>query len=220
MATHRPKKIRILLVDDHPIVREGLKSSLNSRKTMEVVGEASNGAEAIRLAKDLKPDIILLDINMPLMNGLDASKRLRRETPHSKIIVLTMHDNKEYILRISQLGARGYVLKDSSPAELFRAIEIVLNGELFFTPKASQLILSAFVKRKRKKSMSSELTYRQEEILKLIAEGLTTSDIAEKLGLSSRTVQTHRERIISKLGIDNIAGLIRFALRKGIIDLE
>lgn len=220
MATQRPKKIRILLVDDHPIVREGLKSSLNSRKTMEVVGEASNGAEAIRLAKDLKPDIILLDINMPLMNGLDASKRLRREAPHSKIIALTMHDNKEYILRISQLGARGYVLKDSSPAELFRAIEIVLNGELFFTPKASQLILSAFVKRKRKKSMSSELTYRQEEILKLIAEGFTTSDIAEKLGLSSRTVQSHRERIISKLGIDNIAGLIRFALRKGIIDLE
>lgn len=220
MAARRPKKIRILLVDDHPIVREGLKSSLNARKTMEVVGEAANGAEAIRLAKDLKPDIILLDINMPLMNGLDATRRLRRETPQSKIIALTMYDNKEYILRISELGARGYVLKDSSPAELFRAIEIVLNGELFFTPKASQLILNAFVRRKRKKSLSGELTHRQEQILKLIAEGSTTAEIAEQLCLSDRTVQTHRERIISKLGIDTIAGLIRFALRKGIIDLE
>ena len=220
MATQRPKKIRILLVDDHPIVREGLKSSLNSQKNMEVVGEASNGAEAIRLANDLKPDIILLDINMPLMNGLDASRRLRREVPHSKIIALTMHDNKEYILKISQLGARGYVLKDSSPAELFRAIEIVLKGELFFTPKASQLILSAFAKHKKKRSKSHELTYREEEVLKLVADGLTTPEIAEKLCLSMRTVHTHRERIISKLGIDNIAGLIRFALRKGIIDLE
>ncbi len=140
------KKIRLLLVDDHPIVREGIKSALSTKKNISIVGEAATGEEAIVKAKKLCPDVILMDINMPGMSGLEAARRLRKTVPDSKILALTMHENREYVLEMSQLGARGYVYKDSSPSELVRAIEAVHGGEFFFSPRASQQLLKAFLK--------------------------------------------------------------------------
>jgi two-component system nitrate/nitrite response regulator NarL len=216
------KKIRLLLVDDHPIVREGIKSALSTKGNITIVGEAATGEEAMIKAKKLSPDVILMDINMPGMSGLEASRRLRSSVPNSKILALTMHENKEYILEMSQLGARGYVFKDSSPSELRLAIEAVHAGELFFSPRASQHLLKAFLKDEHKMTdyASADLSEREKDVLRLIAEGLKTREIAKRLGVTDRTVETYRRRLMTKLGVHSIAGLIKHAIAKGIARID
>jgi len=215
-------KITLLLVDDHPLVREGLRSYLVQEKAFEIVGEAVDGEEALRLAGDLLPEIILLDINMPGMNGLEAARLLTKRVPKSKILILTMHDTKEYVSRMVSTGVQGYVLKDSSPSELITAIEAVHRGESYFSPKVSQTVMNDYIKitRAKGKKGSVELSRRESEVLSLIAEGLGNKEIASRLFVSVRTVETHRERIIRKLDIHTVAGLTRYALTKGIVKLE
>ncbi len=218
----KKSKIRILLADDHPLVREGLRSCLIQQKNFEVVGEAADGEEAIRLVKTHSPDIVLLDINMPGMNGLEAARILMKTAPKSKIIILTMHDNKEYVHRMVSTGVQGYVLKDCSPSELVAAIESVHKGEAHFSKKVSQTVLNEYVKtaRTKNKKGGTDLSQRESEVLTLIAEGFSNKEIAAKLFVSVRTVETHRERIIRKLDIHTVAGLTRYALMKGIVKLE
>jgi len=217
-----PKKIRLLLVDDHPIVREGIKSALAKKRNIMIVGEAASGEDALLKAKNLLPDVILMDINMPGMSGIEASRRLRKSVPASKILVLTMHENREYVLEMSQLGARGYVFKDSPPAELFRAIEIVHGGEFFFSPRASQQLLRAFLRGEPKPNGDAavELSHREKDVLQLIAEGFKTKEIAKRLGVTDRTVETYRRRLMTKLSVHSVAGLIKLAIAKGLVRME
>ena len=216
------KKIRVLLVDDHPIVREGIKSALSKRKNISIVGEADTGEEAMVKARKLSPDVILMDINMPGMSGLETSRRLRKSVPDSKILALTMHENREYVLEMTQLGARGYVFKDSSPSELLRAIEAVHSGEFFFSPRASQQLLKSFLKGEpRTDSQASvDLSKREKDVLQLITEGFKTKEIARLLGVTDRTVETYRHRLMTKLSVHSIATLIKHAVTKGIVKIE
>ncbi len=216
------RKIRLLLVDDHPIVREGIKSAFAAKKTIVIVGEAATGEEAITKAKKLLPDVILMDINMPGMSGLETSRRLRKSVPDSKILALTMHENREYVLEMSQLGARGYVFKDSSPSELIRAIEAVHAGEFFFSPRASQHLLRAFLKGepRTESGAQTDLSQREKDVLQLIMEGLKTKEIAKRLGVTDRTVETYRRRLMTKLSVHSVAGLIKQAIAKRIVKIE
>jgi two-component system nitrate/nitrite response regulator NarL len=219
----KARKIKLLLVDDHPIVLDGIKSHLSAQEEFLVVGDAANGDEAIRQARLLHPDIVLMDISMPYMNGLEAVTILRRKVPKAKILVLTMHDNREYISQIVRSGARGYVLKDTSPAELVRAIKMVHNGEVFFSPAVSRVVLEELIAGGQKKSGPTgvgNLSEREREVLELIAEGYSNKEIANRLGVGVRTIETHRERIMRKLNIHSVAGLTKFAIAKGMIKIE
>lgn len=215
-------KIKLLLVDDHPLVREGIRSCLIQQNNLEIVGEAADGEEALREAKLRSPDIVLLDISMPGMNGLEAVRLMKKVAPKCKILILTMHDSKEYVNRMVAAGVQGYVLKDSSPSELTAAIEAVHRGDTYFSKKISEVVLRDYVKNVRAKTRrgSAQLSQRESEVLALIAEGLSNKEIAKKLFVSVRTVETHRERIIRKLDIHTVAGLTRFAITNGIIKLD
>jgi two-component system nitrate/nitrite response regulator NarL len=219
----KPRKIKLLLVDDHPMVLEGIKSRLSAQDDLEVVGEAADGQEALRKAKELRPDLVLMDISMPNMNGLEAVTLLRKRAPDSKIVILTMHDNREYIARMIRLGARGYLLKDTSPAELIRAIKLIHAGEVFFSPAVSRVLLDELADGQTGKSPSAkaaELSEREREVLVLIADGRSNKEIAAQLGVGVRTVETHRERIMRKLDIRTIAGLTKFAIANGMVELS
>lgn len=216
------KKIRLLLVDDHPIVREGIKSALSTKKNISIIGEAATGEEAMVKAKKLSPDVILMDINMPGMSGLETTRRLRKSVPNSKILALTMHENREYVMEMSQLGARGYVFKDSSPSELLRAIEAVYTGEFFFSPRASQQLLKAYLKGEPQahSHASVDLSQREKDVLQLITEGFKTKEIAKRLGVTHRTVETYRRRLMMKLSVHSVAELIKHAITKGFVNME
>src|SRR2546423_1952334 len=211
-------RIKLLLVDDHPLVRSGINSCLARQERFAIVGEAADGLEAVRKAKELLPDIILMDMDMPLMNGLAATELLRRELPNVKVLILSMHSNTDYVLRIIQSGARGYVLKEASLEELVRAIETVDSGEAFFSPDVVRVALNQFVHRSGERS--SQLTTREREVLTGIAEGRSNKEVANALGIGVRTVETHREHIMRKLNIHSIAGLTKFAISKGLIILH
>jgi len=219
----KQKKIKLFLVDDHPIVLEGIKSHLSAQDDFEVVGDAADGEEAIRKARRLLPDIILMDISMPHMNGLEAMTLLRKQVPNAKILVLTMHDKKEYISQIFRLGARGYLLKDASPAELVHAIKSIYAGELVFSSTVSRMLVGELVsesEKELKRPRSSELSEREREVLVLIAEGHSNKEIADRLLVGVRTIETHREHIMRKLNIHTVAGLTKFTIVKGMITLE
>ena len=181
---------------------------------LEVVGEATNGALAVSLAKELSPDVILMDINMPVLNGLEATRKLRREAPHVKVLVLTVHDNKEYVLQIAQAGARGYILKDAPPDELVQAIRAVHQGEVFFSSRVAKHVLSDYLAKvgNAPEAKTPRLSNRECEVLALIAEGCTNKEISIRLKVSVRTIETHRERVMGKLNIHNVAGLTRYAI--------
>jgi DNA-binding NarL/FixJ family response regulator len=214
------QKIKVLVVDDHPVVRKGLQTCLARQDRLTVVGEAVDGDEALLKTRALSPDIVLMDIDLPRMNGLTVTELLRKETPDVKILVLSVHSNKDYIFRIIQAGAHGYVSKEASPEELVRAIELVFDGEAFFSPEIARAALNQLVNNGGRKEPFSQLTDREREVLALIAEGRSNKEVANQLGIGVRTIETHRERIMRKLGIHTIAGLTRFAIQNGVISLE
>ena len=220
MANNRKQKIKVLVVDDHPVVRKGLQTCLAKQERLKIVGEASDGDEALQKSRDLDPDVILLDISMPRMNGLAVTEQLRKETPNVKVLILSVHNNKEYIFRIIQSGAHGYVSKEASPDELLRAIEAVFDGQAFFSPEIARAALNQFVNNGGKKEPFAQLTDREREVLVLIAEGQSNKEIANKLGIGVRTIETHRERIMRRLNIHSVAGLTKYAIANGLVSLE
>lgn len=212
------QKIKLLIVDDHPVVRRGLQTCLARQDRLKIVGEASDGDEAIRMTRELSPDIVLMDISMPGKSGLAVTELLRKEAPRVKVLVLSMHNNREYVFRIIQAGAHGYVSKGAPPEELVRAIEAVYDGQPFFSPEIARAALSQLVG--GSKEPLTRLTEREQEVLAMIADGKSNKEIASRLGIGVRTIETHRERIMRKLGIHSIAGLTRFAIMSGVISLD
>ncbi len=211
--------IRILLADDHPVVRAGIRSCLAKHSRIEIVGEAADGKEALALAKQLTPDIVLMDIEMPQMSGLAVTERLSEELPDTRVVILTMNDNADSIMRMIQAGARGYVLKESPTEELLKAIETVSAGESYFTAEVARLALNQFVEGSAG-GPGSQITDREREVLILIAEGLSNKEIATRLDVGVRTVETHRERIMRKLNIHSVAGLTKYAIASGLVTLS
>ena len=218
----RKKKIRLLLADDHPVVRRGMRSCLEGIRHVEVVAEAVDGQEALNLVKELSPDIVLMDIDMPNVNGLEATKVVREEFPDTRVLILSVHTNKDYVLQIIRSGAQGYVLKDASPEDLVRAIESVDNGEPFFSPDISQIVLNQYLEEAGADSSgnSVKLTTRERQVLSMIAEGQSNKEMANHLGVGVRTIETHRERVMNKLNIHSVAGLTKYAITNGIVKLE
>jgi len=213
------KAIRLLIVDDHPVVRQGLSSCLSRHESVVIVGEACDGRDALRKVKELQPDVVLMDIDMPHMSGLTATDMLRRESPQTKVLILSMHSHSEYVMRILQCGARGYVLKEAATDEFVRAIETVHGGETFFSSEVARMALNQFVRGPSDGPQASHVSNREREVLIAIAEGLSNKEIACRLGVGVRTVETHRERIMRKLNIHSVAGLTRFAIQKGLIPM-
>ena len=213
------KKIKVLLVDDHPVVRKGLQSCLANRENLKVVGEAADGLEAIQKVKELDPDVVLMDINMPGMDGLAVTETLRKNSPRTRVLVLSVHDTRDYVMRIVKAGARGYVLKDAPPDELVLAIETVHAGEAYFSASVARLALNQYVAESDSNSPLARLSEREREVLIEIAEGRSNKEIASNLSIGVRTVETHRERIMRKLEIHSVAGLTKFAIANGMVSL-
>ena len=215
-----PKKT-ILIAEDHTILREGLRSLLNTDQDFEVVGEAEDGREAIRVAEKLMPDLVLMDLTMPKMNGLEAIKEIKKRSPASKILVLTVHKTEEYILAALEAGADGYVVKDATHSELIMAMQKVLIGGRFLSPDISEKVINGYLegqKALRTKTSWDTLTQREREILKLIAEGYKNKDVADYLFISVKTVEKHRANLMRKLDLHNAAGLTALAIEKGLIE--
>lgn len=215
--------IRILLVDDHAVVRAGLRYLLDAQPDMTVIGEAGSGEEALRLIEELQPDIVLMDISMPGMGGLEATRRIKRLFPAVKVLILTMHANEEYLFQVLQAGGSGYVLKKAADTELIGAIHVVYRGEAFLYPEVTTLLVQDYLQRVRDGAETGSyevLTDREREVLRLIAEGYTSQEIADLLVVSLKTVETHRAHIMDKLSLHSRAELVQYALRKGILTPE
>ncbi|BFU96072.1 MAG: DNA-binding response regulator [Nitrospira sp.] len=213
--------IRVLLADDHRLMRAGLRALLKSLELVQVVAEAGNGHEALQLAEQHRPDIVIMDIGMPELNGLEAAARMVKLAPAPRIIILSMHANEEYVRRALQAGAAGYLLKGADPAELELAIKAVMRGETYLAPAVSKQVVQNYLHPEGvTTSPVQELTPRQREVLQLVAEGHSTKDIAQKLNLSVKTVDTHRTELMQRLDIHDIAGLVRYAIRIGLITAD
>lgn len=214
--------IEVMLVDDHSIVRQGIKSVISREADIKIVAEASDGKEAVDLAKEKSPDIVIMDITLPILNGLDAGHQIIKHNKNIKILILSMHDNRVFIEKALSYGARGYILKDSAPDEIVHAIREVYDGRFFLSAKISSFVIQDYAARKKKSIQLrsiSILTERERQVLQLIAEGLNNKDIAKALKLSLKTVLAHRNNIMQKLDIHNQAQLIRFAIKEGISSL-
>jgi two-component system response regulator NreC len=214
------KKLRILLADDHVVMRTGLRALLERQSNLEVVGESENGRETINLVASVKPDVVVMDVGMPVLNGIEATKMIVTEHPTIAVVILSMHADETYVMRALNAGARGYLLKDSAPADLLGAIQAVSQNKSFFSPKVSRILAEDYVRiLKQKGGVDSYelLTTREREILQLVVEGNANKEVATTLNISPYTVETHRKHILEKLNLHNPAELILYAVRKGII---
>jgi two-component system nitrate/nitrite response regulator NarL len=207
--------IRVLIADDHAVVREGIRHVLSADEGFHVVGEAANGADAVSLARTLQPDVVVLDISMPVLSGLDATRRIRDEIPEASILVLSIHEHEEYVLQSVRAGAHGYLRKDSSPAELRDAIRAVYEGSTFFSAPVARSLSAALQNERR----IAQLTSRERDVLVEIASGRTNKEIAGLLGISVRTVESHRESLMKKLDVHGVAALTRFAIDNGLLSV-
>lgn len=213
--------LRVLLVEDHALVRAGLRALLKELGGVEIVGEAGDGHEALHLIAELRPDVVLLDISMPALSGLEVAARVAREHPDTKILVLSMHRSEEYVLEALRAGAAGYLLKDADAVQLALALRAVARGDRYLDPAVSATVIAAL-----KEGAPSaggpldRLTARQREIFQLVAEGHSTKQIAGRLGLSVKTVETHRTQLMTRLGVHDVAGLVRCAIRSGVVSAE
>jgi two-component system response regulator NreC len=215
--------VRILLADDHAILRSGLRLLLTGNSEYSVVGEASSGTETLTLAENLQPDLILLDLNMPALGGLDALPALRKIVPSARILILTMHDDLQYLRQALKHGASGYVLKKAADSELLSAIQAVMRGEVYIHPSMTRVLLEDILPEAQtinKKNAWEILSEREQEVLKMVALGHTSAEIAEELSLSTKTVETYRARGMEKLGLRTRAALVKFALQEGLIKRE
>mgnify|MGYP001134390993 CR=1 FL=1 len=213
-------KLRAILVEDHTIVREGLRPLLEG-KGIEVVGEVGNGLDAVRLAKERKPDLVIMDLMLPRLSGIEATRRIRKILPNVKIIMLTIHDEPPFVFKSLEAGANGFLVKESPLEELVAAIKAVMNGEMYLSSNFPQTLLGSYAKFRRRGKKADQfalLTKREREILQYIAEGYTSPKIAQALFISRKTVENHRANIMEKLGIHDTAGLVRYALKIGLVD--
>lgn len=210
------KKIRILLADDHAVVRQGFRMILGAQPDMEIVGEAGNGREAVEMSQGLQPDVVVMDVAMPELNGIEATRRMGDAAPHARVLALSMHKDSVYVREILRAGARGYLLKDSIDIDLLAAVRAVAKGEGFLSPAVSDSVLDDY--RKHVTDPLDLLSSREREVLQLIAEGKTNKEIAGLLNLSVYTVDAHRGRIMEKLNLHSTGELVRFAVRKGLVD--
>jgi len=214
------KKLRVLLADDHTVMRTGLRVLLERQPNLEVVGETENGRDTIQATASLQPDVVVMDVGMPVLNGIEATKSIVTENPGVAVVILSMHADESYVMRALKAGARGYLLKDSAPADLLGAIQAVTQNKSFFSPKVSRILAEDYVRvLKQKGAVDSYdlLTSREREILQLLAEGKANKEVAAALNISPYTVETHRSHILEKLNLHNPAELILYAVRKGII---
>jgi DNA-binding NarL/FixJ family response regulator len=210
--------VRVLLADDHTLVRAGLRKLLESIPGMEVVGEAGDGLQLLEMVEKLQPQVVLMDIAMPGLNGLEATGRLVKAWPSIRVLILSMHQNAEYVRQALRQGAVAYLLKDAAPLELEWALAAVLRGETYLSPAVSKGVVSDYVHRLRNEEQPADaLTPRQREVLQLIAEGQSTKEIARRLDLSVKTVETHRTQLMKQLDIHEVAGLVRYAIREGLV---
>jgi two-component system, NarL family, response regulator NreC len=212
--------LRILLADDHTLVRQGLRKLLEERPEWEVVAEAGDGRDAVRLAEQCKPDICILDIAMPMLNGIEATRQIARRVPTARILVLSMYSDEAYIAQILQAGAAGYILKDSADVDLIQAVSEVARGKSFFSPPIARVMLDDYVRQLADKGISDRydsLSDREREVFQLIAEGKVNKEIATLLSISPSTVETHRARIMEKLDLHSAAEIVLYAVRRGVI---
>lgn len=219
------KKTRIVIADDHSIIRSGLQLLLKNTTEFSVVGEATSGQEAIDLVAETKPDIAVLDISMPGMGGIEATKVIKQQSPDTKVLILTIHQSEEYVYQMLRAGASGYLLKDAGKEEIFAALRAIASGERFFSPGVSKLMVDEFIRRAKEQDAQDVtageiLTNREMEVLKHIAEGMTNQQIADKLFISVRTVDTHRTNMMQKLDIHDTAGLVRYAIERGVVTIK
>lgn len=214
--------IKVVLVEDHQIVREGLYAMLASQDDIEVVGEASDGREALQVVAEHSPDLVVMDLNMPKLNGVDAIAQLRKISPSTHVLVLSMHGGEEYVRPAIRAGASGYLLKGAGLSELVKAIRAVLDGQAFFSPAVSKILLRDALAAEpgTEDNTQESLSPREREVLQLLAEGFSSPQIAKQLCISTKTVEAHRSRMMKKLDIHNIAGLVRYAIRIGLISLD
>ena len=212
-------RIRVLIVDDHAMMRDGIQALIGIHDDIEIVGEASEGKEAVEKAIELRPDVILMDVAMPGIDGLEATRRIKKKIPRTKVLVLTQYENREYVLSAVKAGADGYVPKRAASLELVSAINAVHKGNTFLYPSAVKVLMQDYRQRVEKEEPYDQLTAREREILKLIAEGHKSREIAEMLSISLKTVLVHRDKIMWKLDLHNRTELIKYALRKGLINI-
>jgi two-component system response regulator NreC len=213
------KKIRVLIAEDHTIVRQGLSALLKAEPDIEVVGEAADGAEAIEIAKKLIPDVVLMDVAMRNLNGLDATRRIKKLFPAMKVLVLTMYDNEECIFQILKAGASGYLIKDSAMTDLVSALRVIHQGDSYLSPSISRKLIDEYIRKAEmgeKKCLDDLLSFREREILQLISEGRSIPQIASLLSVSKKTVEAHKTHIMEKLNIHDKVGLIKYAIRMGL----
>jgi DNA-binding NarL/FixJ family response regulator len=219
--TRSAKKLRILVADDHELVRRGIRGLLRARRDWKVVGEATNGREAVEKATKLKPDVAILDISMPDLDGLQATRQIREAAPDTSVVVLTMHESDQMVRRVLEAGALGYVLKSDLAAHLVKAVKKVSASKLFLTPRVSDIVLNGFLKNANQKESAgnsrARLTPREVQVIRHLAEGKSNKEIAAELGITIRTVETHRAKIMLKLGLHSLAELIHYAIRTKIV---
>lgn len=213
-------KVRILIADDHGIVRKGLRLQLEQNPSFQVIGEATDGREAVRLTEELKPEVVIMDIAMPNLNGIQAAAQIVKRNPHTGVIILSMHSDESYLIRALTAGAKGYLLKDNADVDLYRAVQVVAQGKPFFSPAISNTLLEDYMRQLQQRGLQDSydlLTDREKEILQLLAEGKSSKEVATDLNLSPNTVDTHRTRIMQKLDLHSSAEIVLYAVRKKII---